>query len=86
MARPSIGVARALSADPGVLLMDEPFSDRPDHVIACEFLRLQEELKTIVFVTHDIDEAVKRAIGLRSCVTKRDRSARHTRAHPDDGG
>ena len=58
-----IGVARALGADPKVLLMDEPFGaidpitrDRLQN----EFLRLQQELnKTIVFVTHDIDEAIK---------------------------
>ncbi|MFY9231991.1 MAG: ABC transporter ATP-binding protein [Candidatus Nanopelagicales bacterium] len=58
-----VGVARALAADPDVLLMDEPFGaidpitrDRLQN----EFLRLQAELKkTIVFVTHDIDEAVK---------------------------
>ncbi|MFM1916736.1 MAG: hypothetical protein RJB01_251 [Actinomycetota bacterium] len=58
-----VGVARALGADPDVLLMDEPFGaidpitrDRLQN----EFLRLQSELKkTIVFVTHDIDEAVK---------------------------
>ncbi|MFP3915673.1 MAG: betaine/proline/choline family ABC transporter ATP-binding protein [Actinomycetota bacterium] len=58
-----VGVARALAADPEVLLMDEPFGavdpiarDRLQN----EFLRLQEELqKTIVFVTHDIDEAIK---------------------------
>ena len=57
------GVARALGADPEVLLMDEPFGaidpitrDRLQN----EFLRLQAELrKTIVFVTHDIDEAIK---------------------------
>jgi osmoprotectant transport system ATP-binding protein len=58
-----VGVARALGADPDVLLMDEPFGaidpitrDRLQN----EFLRLQADLKkTIVFVTHDIDEAVK---------------------------
>ncbi|GAA1533462.1 MULTISPECIES: betaine/proline/choline family ABC transporter ATP-binding protein [Brevibacterium] len=58
-----IGVARALSADPSVMLMDEPFGaidpitrDRLQN----EFLRLQSEVrKTIVFVTHDIDEAIK---------------------------
>ena len=58
-----VGVARALAADPEVLLMDEPFGavdpiarDRLQN----EFLRLQDELhKTIVFVTHDIDEAIK---------------------------
>lgn len=58
-----IGVARALAADPPVMLMDEPFGatdpltrDRLQN----EFLRLQEKLqKTIVFVTHDFDEAIK---------------------------
>lgn len=58
-----VGVARALGSDPAVLLMDEPFGaidpitrDRLQN----EFLRLQSELKkTIVFVTHDIDEAIK---------------------------
>jgi osmoprotectant transport system ATP-binding protein len=58
-----VGVARALAADPPILLMDEPFS-AVDPVVRTnlqdEFLRLQSELnKTIVFVTHDIDEAVK---------------------------
>ncbi len=60
--RQRVGVARALAADPPVLLMDEPFGaidpisrDR----LQQEFLRLQETVrKTIVFVTHDIDEAV----------------------------
>lgn len=58
-----VGVARALGADPDILLMDEPFGaidpitrDRLQN----EFLRLQERMKkTIVFVTHDIDEAIK---------------------------
>jgi osmoprotectant transport system ATP-binding protein len=58
-----VGVARALAADPPVLLMDEPFSAVDPVVRAAlqsELLRLQGELrKTIVFVTHDIDEAVK---------------------------
>ncbi|MCG5214360.1 ABC transporter ATP-binding protein [Streptosporangium sp. KLBMP 9127] len=57
-----VGVARALAADPPVLLMDEPFS-AVDPVVRTslqeELLRLQSELnKTIVFVTHDIDEAI----------------------------
>jgi osmoprotectant transport system ATP-binding protein len=58
-----VGVARALAADPPILLMDEPFS-AVDPVVRSElqqeFLRLRQELeKTIVFVTHDIDEAIK---------------------------
>ena len=58
-----VGVARALAADPPVMLMDEPFS-AVDPIardqLQDEFLRLQNELgKTIVFVTHDIDEAIK---------------------------
>ncbi|SDL28662.1 osmoprotectant transport system ATP-binding protein [Lentzea albidocapillata subsp. violacea] len=58
-----VGVARALAADPPVLLMDEPFG-AVDPItrghLQDELLRLQNELhKTIVFVTHDFDEAVK---------------------------
>ena len=61
--RQRVGVARALAADPPLMLMDEPFGaidpitrDRLQN----EFLRLQHDLrKTIVFVTHDIDEAIK---------------------------
>jgi osmoprotectant transport system ATP-binding protein len=58
-----VGVARALAADPPVMLMDEPFSAVDPVVreqLQDEFLRLQGELgKTIIFVTHDIDEAIK---------------------------
>ena len=58
-----IGVARALAANPGVMLMDEPFG-AVDPInrerLQNEFLRLQAEVrKTILFVTHDIDEAIK---------------------------
>ncbi|MGZ4598158.1 MAG: ABC transporter ATP-binding protein [Actinomycetes bacterium] len=61
--RQRVGVARALAADPPVLLMDEPFSaidpiarDR----LQTEFLRIQDEVrKTVMFVTHDIEEAVR---------------------------
>ena len=58
-----VGVARALAADPPVMLMDEPFG-AIDPInrerLQNEFLRLQAEIrKTIIFVTHDIDEAIK---------------------------
>ncbi len=61
--RQRVGVARALGADPAVLLMDEPFG-AIDPIsrerLQDEFLRLQSEVhKTVVFVTHDIEEAVK---------------------------
>ncbi|WP_027858558.1 ABC transporter ATP-binding protein [Marinobacterium jannaschii] len=60
-----IGVARALAADPPVMLMDEPFGAIDPinrEVIQDEFLKMQQELKkTIMFVSHDIDEAVKMA-------------------------
>ena len=58
-----VGVARALGADPDIMLMDEPFGAIDPITrerLQNEFLRLQGELrKTIVFVTHDIDEAIK---------------------------
>ncbi len=68
--RQRVGVARALAADPPVMLMDEPFGaidpitrDRLQN----EFLRLQKQLrKTIMFVTHDIDEALK--MGTLICI------------------
>jgi osmoprotectant transport system ATP-binding protein len=58
-----VGVARALAADPPVMLMDEPFG-AIDPInrerLQNEFLRLQAEIgKTVLFVTHDIDEAIK---------------------------
>ena len=60
-----IGVARALAVDPPVLLMDEPFAALDPvnrEAIQDEFLRMQQKLrKTILFVSHDIDEAVKMA-------------------------
>lgn len=58
-----VGVARALAADPPVMLMDEPFGATDPITrerLQAEFLRLQESIgKTIVFVTHDFDEAIK---------------------------
>ena len=67
------GVARALAANPGVMLMDEPFG-AVDPInrerLQNEFLRLQAELhKTILFVTHDIDEALK--MGDRAAAARR---------------
>jgi osmoprotectant transport system ATP-binding protein len=63
--RQRVGVARALAADPPVMLMDEPFGAvdpiRRDR-LQNEFLRLQDRVgKTVIFVTHDVDEAIKMA-------------------------
>ena len=63
--RQRIGVARALAADPPVMLMDEPFG-AVDPIrrerLQNEFLRLQDRVgKTVIFVTHDVDEAIKMA-------------------------
>jgi osmoprotectant transport system ATP-binding protein len=63
--RQRVGVARALAADPPVMLMDEPFA-AVDPIVRArlqdQFIDIQERLrKTIVFVTHDIDEAIKLA-------------------------
>jgi osmoprotectant transport system ATP-binding protein len=63
--RQRVGVARALAADPPVMLMDEPFG-AVDPIrrerLQNEFLRLQQKMhKTVVFVTHDVDEAIKMA-------------------------
>jgi osmoprotectant transport system ATP-binding protein len=68
--RQRVGVARALGADPPVLLMDEPFGAIDPITrerLQDEFVALQDELqKTVVFVTHDIEEAVK--LGDRICI------------------
>jgi osmoprotectant transport system ATP-binding protein len=71
--RQRVGVARALATDPPLMLMDEPFG-AIDPInrerLQNEFLRLQQEIrKTIVFVTHDIDEAIK--IGDRIAIMQR---------------
>jgi osmoprotectant transport system ATP-binding protein len=63
--RQRVGVARALAADPPLMLMDEPFG-AVDPIrrerLQNEFLRLQQKVrKTVVFVTHDVDEAIKMA-------------------------
>jgi osmoprotectant transport system ATP-binding protein len=79
-----IGVARALAADPPVMLMDEPFGaiDPINRaVIQDEFLNMQKELrKTIIFVSHDIDEAIK--MGDRIAVFREGRLVQY--ATPDD--
>jgi len=71
--RQRVGVARALASDPSIMLMDEPFGAIDPITrgrLQNEFLRLQGELrKTIVFVTHDIDEAIK--MGDRIAVLKK---------------
>jgi osmoprotectant transport system ATP-binding protein len=71
--RQRIGVARALAADPPLMLMDEPFGAIDPITrerLQNEFLRLQADIrKTIVFVTHDIDEAIK--MGDRIAVLKK---------------
>jgi osmoprotectant transport system ATP-binding protein len=63
--RQRVGVARALAADPPVMLMDEPFGAVDPIVrerLQDQFLELQDKLKkTTVFVTHDVDEAIKMA-------------------------
>jgi osmoprotectant transport system ATP-binding protein len=88
-----VGVARALAADPPVMLMDEPFGATDpitrEH-LQNEFLRLQQQIrKTIVFVTHDFDEAVKlgdRIAVLRnkSQIAQYDTPAEILRAPADD--
>ena len=84
-----VGVARALAADPPVMLMDEPFGALDPITRAAlqdEFLRLLYELrKTIVFVTHDIDEALK--MGTRIAILRAGRLVQFDRpeailAHP----
>ena len=76
-----VGVARALAADPPILLMDEPFSAVDPlgrHRIQEEFLAIQRRLKkTVVFVTHDVDEAVR--LGDRIALLKEGRLVQHDR-------
>jgi osmoprotectant transport system ATP-binding protein len=88
-----VGVARALAADPPVMLMDEPFGATDPITrerLQNEFLRLQRELrKTIIFVTHDFEEAIKlgdRIAVLRegSHIAQYDRPARILSAPADD--
>ena len=90
--RQRVGVARALAADPPVLLMDEPFG-AIDPInrgrLQDEFLKIQRQLrKTVVFVTHDIDEAIK--VGDRIALLRDGRLVQHATptemlARPADG-
>jgi len=89
--RQRVGVARALAADPPVMLMDEPFGAIDPITRAKlqdEFLRIQQRLKkTIVFVTHDIDEAIR--MGDRIAILRAGRLVQYDTpeailAHPAD--
>ncbi|MNH26540.1 Glycine betaine transport ATP-binding protein OpuAA [compost metagenome] len=70
-----VGIARALAADPDVLLMDEPFSALDPLIrkqLQIEFKKLSTDLrKTTIFITHDIDEAIR--IGDRIAIMKEGR-------------
>lgn len=87
-----VGVARALAADPPVLLMDEPFGavdPLTRERLQVEFLRIQRTLrKTVVFVTHDMDEAVRLAdwvvVMREGRIVQRDTPER-VLAYPADG-
>ena len=78
--RQRVGVARALAADPPLMLMDEPFGaiDPINRArLQDEFQHLQEQVrKTIVFVTHDIDEAIK--MGDKIAILRRAGGSRST--------
>ena len=84
-----IGVARALAADPPLLLMDEPFGAVDPlnrQTLQAEFLKIQKKLKkTVVFVTHDLDEAIRladRIILLFKGKVVQDDSPEHLLSHP----
>ncbi|WP_118186037.1 betaine/proline/choline family ABC transporter ATP-binding protein [Paraburkholderia phosphatilytica] len=86
-----IGVIRALAADPPVLLMDEPFGAVDPinrETIQNEFFQMQRQLKkTVIMVSHDIDEAIK--LGDRVAVFRRGKLVQYDHpdtllAHPDD--
>jgi osmoprotectant transport system ATP-binding protein len=70
--RQRVGLARAMAADPPLMLMDEPFGAIDPITrerLQSDFLRLHEEIrKTVIFVTHDIDEAIR--MGHRICILR----------------
>jgi osmoprotectant transport system ATP-binding protein len=74
-----IGVARALAADPPILLMDEPFGavdPLTREVLQTEFVKIQKELKkTVVFVTHDLEEAIR--VAVRIALMKQGKIVQH---------
>ncbi len=83
-------MARALAADPDILLMDEPFSALDPLIrrqLQDEFLALSQVMhKTTLFITHDLDEAIR--MGSRIAIMKDggDRSDRHAGRHRDPAG
>jgi len=78
-----IGVARALAANPPILLMDEPFGavdPLTRERLQAQFIRIQQELrKTIILVTHDLDEALKLGDRIALIERRRYHSGRNTR-------
>jgi osmoprotectant transport system ATP-binding protein len=84
-----IGVARALAADPPILLMDEPFGAVDPlnrEVLQDEFAKIQRKLtKTVIFVTHDLDEAIRladRIILMKDGRIVQDDTPEHMLSHP----
>ena len=76
-----VGLARALAADPDILLMDEPFSALDPLIrrgLQDEFLALSKTMnKTTLFITHDLDEAIRMGVAHRDNERRRDRADRH---------
>ncbi len=86
-----VGVARALAADPPILLMDEPFGAVDPlnrETLQNEFISLQKKLKkTVIFVTHDLDEAVRvadRIVLMQEGLVVQEASPEHLLGGPDN--